>query len=163
MRGAPLTLIGRAEEVALPAFEVPAVVARIDTGAKTSALGVSNVVEKQGVLSFTLFDKKHELYTGKIISTSTYSQRLVSSSTGHVEKRYVIKTVVILHGRKIKASFTLANRASQAYPILVGRNILRGKFLVDVTRGKANYRSEKQRELAKQEKFQQLNPDKDIV
>ena len=67
MRGAPLTLIGRAEEVALPAFEVPAVVARIDTGAKTSALGVSNVVEKQGVLSFTLFDKKHELYTGKII------------------------------------------------------------------------------------------------
>ena len=44
----------------------------------------------------------------------------------------MIKMLVIISGKKIRARFTLANRSTQKYPVLVGRNILRRKFVVDV-------------------------------
>ena len=49
--------------------------------------------------------------------------------------RYKVKIPVVVKGRKIKANFTLADRSAQVYPVLVGRNILRGKFVVDVKGG----------------------------
>jgi hypothetical protein len=158
-----LTLIGRAESVSLPQFGIDVVPARIDTGAKTSALGVSDIIEKDDRLSFVLFDPNHVLYTGERITINRYSRRLVANSTGHVEERYVIKTSVILRGRRVKASFTLANRSSQVYSILVGRNILRGKFLVDVKLGKPLLEQERLREITKADQYQADHQDKDSL
>ena len=52
-----------------------------------------------------------------------------------LQQRYKVKLRVILDNRVINATFTLADRSSQVYPVLVGRNILRGKFIVDVHKG----------------------------
>ena len=156
-----LTVIGRAEMVSLPLFGGIDVPARIDTGAKTSTLGVCNIKEEGGTLSFTLFHPDHASYTGKSLKTNSYGRRLVANSTGHVQERYIIKTSVILHGRRIRATFTLADRSTQVYPILVGRNILRGKFIVDVKLGTPLTAQEKQREITKLQQLQAVNQDKE--
>lgn len=106
--------------------------ARVDTGAKTSAVWATNIKEENGVLQFCLFGKSYEHYDGRIISTTDFTTKKIRSTNGAVERRYVVKLPISINGRRIKASFTLANREQQAYPVLVGRNVLRGKFAVDL-------------------------------
>ena len=145
----PQTVIGRAERIALPEFGMDAVPVRIDTGAKTSAVWASNITETDGTLEYSLFGEGSEFYTGNLIRTKVYGERLVANSTGHIERRYTVKMLVILEGRKVNATFTLANRASQVYPVLIGRNILRGKFIVNVKLGTPLTAQEKLREIQK--------------
>jgi hypothetical protein len=139
------TLIGRVEEIALLDVGSGPIAARIDTGAKTSALWATSIREDKGKLSYILFGKESEFYNGKKINTKTYSKRSIASSSGHIEERYVVKHLVLLKSRRVKTSFTLTNRSEQAYPILLGRNILRGKFIVDVKLGKPHQLAEKSR------------------
>ncbi len=158
-----LVLIGRAEHLDFPELGLQQVPARIDTGAKTSALWATSIKEVDGELLYCLFGEDSTFYDGTVQSTRDFTRILVSTSTGQVEERYVVKHLVSLSGRKIRASFTLANRSNQAYPILVGRNVLRGKFLVDVKQGKPRPELEKQKEHYKRlahEKAQQNQPDK---
>lgn len=125
-------VIGQVEAVDLPEQSIFDVPARIDTGARTSALWASNIRETDKGLVFKLFGVESKFYTGKDIICSEFEMRQVTPSNGVVEDRYMIKMLVIISGKKIRARFTLANRSTQKYPVLVGRNILRGKFVVDV-------------------------------
>lgn len=127
-----LTLIGQSEHVELPELSLVKIPARIDTGAKISTIWASDISVNDGSLSFVLFDKKSKYFTGKTLTFTEYEQRDVKSSNGISESRYVVKFLVIIKGRKIRARFTLANRSKQTYPVLIGRNILRRKFVVDV-------------------------------
>lgn len=135
--------IGRVEMVKLPDLTKHTVHARVDTGATYSTIWASDISTNEQGLSFTMFDKKSEHYTGEVISVKDYQVRSVSSSMGQVESRYLIKTLVLIGGKKVLSSFTLADRSSQTYPMLIGRNILRHKFIVDVSQGKALYQKEK--------------------
>jgi len=128
-------LIGQTELIDFPELHLESVVARVDTGAKTSAIWATNIKLQDGILRFTLFDSSSEYYTGEVLKTHAYHIRTIISSIGTKEERYGIKLLILISGRKIRASFTLANRSSQKYPVLVGRNVLRGKFLVDVEHG----------------------------
>jgi hypothetical protein len=128
-------LIGQTELIDFPELHLERVVARIDTGAKTSAIWATNIKLKDGILRFTLFNSSSECYTGEVLQTRAYHIRTIISSIGTKEDRYGIKLLILISGREIRASFTLANRSSQKYPVLVGRNVLRGKFLVDVEHG----------------------------
>ncbi|HTB49280.1 MAG TPA: RimK/LysX family protein [Verrucomicrobiae bacterium] len=157
------TTIGRAEYVNLPEYTKTPIPARVDTGAKTSAIWASNIIEKDGVLMYSLFGQGSQLYTGNTVRTKTYSQRLVANSTGHVQQRYAVRKVVSLKGRKIRATFTLADRSEQVYPILLGRNVLRGKFIVDVKLGTPLLKQERLREVQKQAAIDALHADKDSV
>lgn len=125
-------LIGQTELIDFPELHLEGVVARVDTGAQTSAIWASNIKLEGGVLQFILFDDGSKSHTGDIIKTRAYHVRKIISSIGTKEERYVVKLLISIAGRSIRASFTLANRSTQKYPVLVGRNVLRGKFLVDV-------------------------------
>ncbi|HEX4774989.1 MAG TPA: RimK/LysX family protein [Candidatus Saccharimonadales bacterium] len=127
-----LTVLGGTEFIDLPELGMESIPARVDTGARTSAIWASGVVEKNGVLEYVLFDKESRLYTGEVVRARNYGRRIVTNSTGNMEDRYTVKMSVLLKGRKINTTFTLADRSLQAYPILLGRNVLRGKFVVDV-------------------------------
>lgn len=148
-----VTIIGRSEYVGFPALGLEPIPARIDTGAKTSSIWASNIHLRQGALCFTLFDSSSEYFNGHEIETKSYETRVVASSNGMSEERYVVKLVVVLAGRRVRASFSLANRSTQAYPVLVGRNILRGKFLVDVKLGQPLTQAEKSRSQQLQSKL----------
>lgn len=136
MSDKPLVTIGRAEEVVFVTNDSRAVPARVDTGAKTSAVWATNIIEKDHTLHFVLFDTLSPFYTGKIMTTHDYGLKIVSTSTGHVQERYAVKLPIIIGDKRIHATFTLADRSLQVYPVLIGRNVLRGKFIVDVKRGK---------------------------
>ncbi len=135
-------LIGRAERVNFPELKLLAIPARIDTGAKTSSVWASNISESNGVLTFELLGGDSEHYTGQVLSTKQYETRVIASSNGAKEERYVIKLLVEIKDRRVRASFSLANRASQTYPVLVGRNVLRGKFIIDVKLGQPLLKAE---------------------
>jgi len=127
--------IGRAEYVWLVRDELKKVPARIDTGARTSSIWASYVQETEAGLEYILFGKSSPFYTGRVIVEPTYTEIVVASSNGHVQKRYRVPLTVQIKGVRIKTFCTLADRSTQAYPILVGRNTLRGKFIVDVQNG----------------------------
>lgn len=105
--------------------------ARIDTGARTSSLWASDVTIKKGVATFKLFGPDSPWYTGKVVRRKVLELREVTSSTGHVQERYVISLSIRIHGKRLNAKFTLSDRSTQTYPVLIGRNTLRGNFLVD--------------------------------
>jgi len=138
-------LIGRAEHVSFPELGLQDISARIDTGAKRSTMWVSKAEISLGGLHVVFFDENSEHYTGKTIVFKEYSRIAIASSNGHVDKRYAVKLQVKLGKRKIRATFTLADRSTQVYPILIGRNILNGKFIVDVQTGHVEWEREKQR------------------
>jgi hypothetical protein len=145
-------IIGRAERLDLPELGFLGVPARIDTGAKTSAIWATNVHERDGGLAFRLFGPESPLYTGEEHFAPQFSTVVVASSIGLEQDRYKVVLLIKIRGKKIRTSFTLADRSQQAYPVLIGRNALRGKFLVDVKSGRPNYRAESRRsELLQQE------------
>jgi hypothetical protein len=128
--------IGPAEKVVLPELGQISTIARIDTGAQTSAIWAT-AKESKGMLSVVFLGEGSPLYTGKKTVFEEFATTSVTNSTGGTEERYKVRLLVEIGGRRVRAWFTLANRSKQTYPILIGRNILRGKFVVDISHGKA--------------------------
>jgi hypothetical protein len=144
MTSKEMETIGRAEKVAFPELELAAVPARIDTGARTSTVwGLAEVVD--GRLQVVLFGEDNDLYDGRKLYFDEFEPIVVASSNGQTERRYKVRLLVRLGGRKIRAWFTLADRSTQVYPVLIGRNVLRGKFIVDVKKGDVLYDAERKR------------------
>lgn len=143
--GKRLEMIGRAEQVKLPGLIEDGFRARIDTGATISSLWVSDIRAEEDGLYCKLFGKGHPLYTGQDVHFSEYSTRLVRSSNGHEEMRYQVVVVLAIKGRRIRARVTLADRSGQIYPMLVGRNALRNKFIVHVADGDTDGQQEEAR------------------
>lgn len=126
--------IGTTEIVALPDAGVIDVPAKVDTGADSSAIWATNIVETKQELQFVLFAPGAQWYTGAVHTTKDYQVIAVKNSFGQSEFRYKVPLKLQIGGKTINAKFTLANRAGNRFPILVGRRTLHGKFLVDVTR-----------------------------
>ena len=141
--GRPRTNVGRVEKVKLPELLSSSIHARIDSGAAISSLWASELRETEQGLEFRLFDAESFLYTGEQHIIKDYSTHIVSSSMGQVQKRYKVKLAIILKGLRLRASFTLADRSTQAYPILIGRNILRSRYIVDVASGSPDKKAER--------------------
>jgi len=130
------TVIGRAEQLAFPEQGYSNVPARIDTGAKTSSIWVSQAQERDGRLEVVFFDQDAAGYDGVVHAFDQFDQLMVANSTGQMQNRYKVQLLVRIRGKRIRAWFTLADRSSQVYPVLIGRNVLRGKFIVDVKKGR---------------------------
>jgi hypothetical protein len=127
-------LLGRCEYVDLPSLGLFSVPARIDTGAKTSSIWASDITRDGDSVYATLFDQGYSLYTGEVLKFDDFTTVRISTSTGQVTRRYKVRLVVSLQGKRISARFTLADRSTQEYPVLIGRNIMLGKFIVDVNK-----------------------------
>jgi hypothetical protein len=128
----PLGMVGQSEEVNFPELGLIAIPSRIDTGARTSTIWVSSVKPINDGIEVILFGIGSEFYTGSTIFFADFETRVVTPSNGLSEERYMVKLLTQIGGRKVRARFTLADRSKQSYPVLIGRNILRGKFVVDI-------------------------------
>jgi hypothetical protein len=157
MNSSPLVkkIIGRAEKVSFIELGFLDVPARIDTGARTSSLWVSQAQERGRQLEVVFFGKGSPHYTGQIHTFDVFEKTAVASSNGHVQTRYKVRLLMKLRGKKIRAWFTLADRSTQVYPVLVGRNVLLGKFVVDVREGRVLKAAEKERSITLQEPLKQ--------
>ncbi len=132
-----IAVIGRAERIQLLDHGFEYIPAKVDTGADISSIWATNIIQEADSLRFELFAASSEYYTGQVIvlPASDYRLTRVANSFGTREMRYVVKMRVAVKMRVIKASFTLADRSTKIYPILLGRRMLAGKFLVDVRGG----------------------------
>jgi hypothetical protein len=132
-----MKIIGRVERISFPEIGIKGVHAKIDSGADLSSLWATGIHEEKGVLHFKLFGAKSPHYTGKeiMIPSPHYLLTRIANSFGHKELRYVVKLQIKLGGKLLLATFTLSDRSRKTYPILIGRKLLKGKFLIDVGRG----------------------------
>lgn len=134
--------IGATELVDFPELGWTAVSARVDTGAATSSIHCSDVAlvneGDQIILQFSL-DSKHGA-PRRTFSVVDFKDTLVKNSFGQIEHRYVIKTPVIVLGKKVMTQFSLADRKKMRFPVLLGRKLLKGRFVVDVANKSASPR-----------------------
>lgn len=137
-------IIGRAEVIRFPDFGKSSLHARIDTGAKTSSIWASELSETQDGLMVRFASPTHDIYQFRKVFKH-YDRVAVASSNGHVQLRYRVKLPIIIKKRRILATFTLADRSTQVYPVLIGRATLNGKFVVDVQKGTPLWAEENQR------------------
>ncbi len=126
-------LIGRREEVDFPDLGLFGITAKIDTGAYTTALHCHNIHEKDGVLHFKLLDPSHPEYNEQDQKFAAYSQKEIKNSFGEIENRYIIKTFIRIGCKRIKAIISLSDRGKMRYPVLIGRKLLKNRFIIDVS------------------------------
>jgi hypothetical protein len=124
-----IKIIGRREYVNFPLLNINHVEAKIDTGAYTCAIDCNHIDlkmegEKQ-ILSFRLFN--NEVYR-----VEDFSRKKIKNSFGEMEERYIIKTLISIGRKRIKTTISLSDRGNMRYPVLIGRRLLKGKFIVDV-------------------------------
>ena len=143
-----LTVIGRAEKANFPQITRRKVPVKIDTGADACSIWAHVTELRNGKLHVIFFGEESEYYTGEehIFDKHEYTVTRVANSFGHRELRYKVKLKITVKRRTINGSFTLSNRATKLYPVLIGRSLLRNKFLVDVSKG--NPLSEQERARA---------------
>jgi hypothetical protein len=126
-----MKLIGRREFIGFPALDLDHIEAKIDTGAYTSSLHVETItIEKEDerdVLVFTIGIKEVRTFRFK-----DFGQKVIKNSFGEMEERYVIRTAVKIGGRRIRSVISLSNRDNMRFPVLIGRRLIKGKFLIDV-------------------------------
>lgn len=117
-------------------FEIEA---KIDTGAYTSSIHCNNIKEidlpdGQRAIHFELLDASHPAYNHKAFQFTEFTLRNVKSSFGDVQERYIIRTKISIHGQEIETEFSLSDRSDLKYPVLLGRTLLRKRFIVDVSK-----------------------------
>jgi hypothetical protein len=124
-------LIGRQETVDFPDLGVFGVPAKIDTGAYSTALHCADikVIVKDGVemLCFKPLDESQKEYC-----TASFLKKDIKNSFGESESRYVIKTRIRIAKTTIKSVISLTDRGQMRLPVLIGRKVLKRRFIVDV-------------------------------
>jgi hypothetical protein len=131
----PLPIIGWREWVALPALGITEIKAKIDTGARSSALHAFDVEMYQDQGQRMVRFKVHPLQRDSICVVTAevplLEQRVVRDSGGHSQLRPVIETPVQLNGQTWPIELTLTNRDVMGFRMLLGRQAIRHRFLVD--------------------------------
>lgn len=128
-------LVGRSEWCSLPQLGIPAIKAKIDTGAKTSAIHAfdicSEIIHHKHYVNF----KVHPLQGDTRITVSCQAliadERYIMSSNGHKEHRYIIMTDIQLGEHVYRLELSLSNRDPLTFRMLLGREALNKRMIVD--------------------------------
>lgn len=133
-------VIGRAEEIDFIGVSL-GVPAKIDTGAFRSSVHASSVKEQvvdgKKVLKISLLGHKCSPITREIIA-ERYETVKVRSSNGEESERYEVSLKVKIGPKVFLTSFSLADRSNNVYPVLIGREALRKRYLVDCNKTSVN-------------------------
>jgi len=127
-----LEVIGWKESVDLPDWGVKNMLAKSDTGARSSALDVKNIQELDaGKIQFDLILDRKDRSKTKTVITDIAHIKHVRSSNGHEHERYFVKTCIQIGTKQKEVEFSLVCRKSMICRILLGRKALENDFLVD--------------------------------
>ncbi len=130
-----LKIIGSEEWCDFPLLEIPAIKARIDSGAQTSSIQASKVKvfykDLEEWVRFEVNPLKENRSIGIKCEAKIFDRRNVKSSTGISEERLVIKSNVSIGEGNFEIELTLANRDSMEFKMLLGREALNNRYLVN--------------------------------
>ena len=150
-----MKILGRYDRVDLPQLGLKNIHAKVDTGAYTCSLHCRRPPQiVDGKLEFILLDEEHPEFTGLKFIFEQFEQRDIRNSFGEVEERFIITTSMRIFDEEITTEFSLSNRGSLRFPILIARKILRDRFLIDVTQKNLSFKAKKGRK-----KVRVNNPD----
>lgn len=128
-------VVGSEEWCSFPALGIPAVKARVDSGAKTSSLHAFNIHPfnrgREKWIAFEVHPIQRNRKTTVRCEALVTDRRYVKSSSGDREKRYVIASTIHIGGSSFDIELTLTNRDTMGYRMLLGREAMSGRMLVD--------------------------------
>ncbi|WP_116085051.1 RimK/LysX family protein [Tropicimonas sp. IMCC34011] len=131
------TVIGWRERAGLPDLGIPELIAKIDTGARTSAIHATRIVpfERDGE-AWVRFHVPHAgLPRAFDCEAVLLDRREITNTSGSPELRHVISTGLVIAGRRWKIELSLAHRGGMRHPIILGRTAIRKRnILVDAGR-----------------------------
>lgn len=126
---------GWREWVTLPELGLPAIKAKVDTGARTSALHafelrpfVENDIQR---IEFSIHPLQKDEQTVAVCVADVVDKRTVTDSGGHQEERWVIQTILVIGPYSWSIEITLTARDNMKFRMLLGRNALKNRALVD--------------------------------
>lgn len=132
------TIAGWREWVSIPNANVPWIKAKLDTGARTSSLHAFDIeVVGEGVderVRFSLRPWQESADDAVQLECAIHDRRTVRSSSGHSEERIVVMLQIGMIGEQFEAEVTLTNRDAMGFRMLIGRQALRRRFIVDPAR-----------------------------
>ena len=127
--------LGWRERVSLPDLGIPQIKAKVDTGARTSALHAYFVepYETNGEqrVKFGIHPIQGDNKTSIICDAPVLEQRNVTDSGGHLESRFFIEADILIGTTRRKIEISLTNRDTMKFRMLLGRTSLTGQFCVD--------------------------------
>lgn len=130
-----LRIIGWREWVTLPELDIPRIKAKVDTGARSSSLHAYDIEifsrGRRNYVRFVVHPVQRETKTTVYCVAELHEHRHVKSSSGHREYRPIIRTMVGLGGDRWPIDLTLTTRDSMGFRMLLGREAIRGRFLVE--------------------------------
>ena len=128
-------VVGWREWIALPKLGIDAIKVKIDTGARSSSLHAFDVesFERDGVpwVKFVVHPLQRDCETTVHADAPVLEFRHIRSSSGHITHRPVILAEIELDNRRWPIELTLASRDEMGFRMLLGREAVRGKFIVD--------------------------------
>jgi hypothetical protein len=127
-----LKKIGWKEVIDLPEWGVQSLLAKADTGARGSAIDVTQIerVSESKVKFKVVLDRKDRANGREVVAKVLRSSR-VRSSNGEVQERFVVRTPMQIGDDIHEVDFSLVNRKQMICRVLLGRLALAGHFLVD--------------------------------
>lgn len=135
------TLIGRTDIVDFPKLELFDIDIKVDSGANTSSFHCHSIQEENNVLKCQFLDPKHEKYHEKYFIFDEFTQKMIKSSNGIAENRYLIKTEIRIFNEIHSIELTLTERGSMKFPVLLGRKFLSKKFMVDTAKKNLSFKN----------------------
>jgi len=128
-------MLGWREWVGLPELKLAGIKAKIDTGARSSALHAFSIEpyrkDGQRWVMFAIHPMQKNCDVWVECHAQVKDRRLVMDSGGHKQRRYVIETQLVLGPSVIKAEMTLTNRDSMSFRMLLGRTAMDARFIID--------------------------------
>ena len=127
--------VGRREWCGLPALGVPAIKVKVDTGARTSSLHASEIEQEHrdgvGWVRFRVAPLRE--HSGFLLTCEApiSSVRRVRSSNGQIQQRVFIETTLLLGRESWDIEVSLADRSDMKFPMLLGRQAMRGRVHVN--------------------------------